>query len=364
MRYLLCTLLAVATFAMGPAAGAAVYDDVLAHWTFDSDFSDTTGTYNGTAVGSPTIATGAYESVVGGGALSLNGVDQAIAFGDIWFEDFTLSAWVFPQNIAASTTSTAIVLGDGTDGTSNQDWIRLESSTVRLKFSGSTVYPSTSESFGNHLWQHCVITRENDLVKVYRNGTEVASVSDVWNLFVPSHIGCKGNNFYKGLMDEVAVWDRAITQAEIDELYSQATFPEGPSIDTVVAGLIDVPGDASDTTASFAMSTGSRLSIAASALGSYTPALDGAGMNAASGVLMANAAVTEVYDPAVGTDRYPTVAVGPLSTADLTVATMKKGAGNPTRISADSAVAWFSFSDGWIAGHVNCRRDPLRRKRR
>ena len=68
---------------------------------------------------------------------------------------------------------------------------------------------------------------------------------------------------------------------------------------------------------------------------------------------MANAAVTEVYDPAVDTDRYPTASVGPLSTADLTVATMKKGAGNPTRISADTAVAWFSFSDGWTAGHVN-----------
>jgi len=143
MRTLFIIMATSLIVAAAHSAAAGVFDDAAAYWSFDSDFSDATGLHNGTGLGSPTITTALGQYAHGGGALLLNGIDQAVEFGDIPMTgDFSLAAWVLPETIALTSSSRAVVFGDGPVTPNNLDWLRLESQTVRFKFDGLTDAPS------------------------------------------------------------------------------------------------------------------------------------------------------------------------------------------------------------------------------
>ena len=356
MRTLLLFLAASLTVAASQSATAGVFDDAEAYWSFDVDFSDTTGMHNGTGVGSPTIATIPGQYAYGGGALALNGSNQAIDFGDIPLTgDFSMAAWLLPENLALSSASGTMVFGDGPVAPNNSDWIRLESNLARFKFNGVTHVSTTTDDFVNGAWQHFALTRESGAMTVYRNGIAVTSINKA-DSFTPSHIGNKSASWYKGLIDEAAIWTRSLDVSEIADLYSQSQFPSGPALSSVVVANIDVQGDSTSTTAVVMQSTGSRVTLTNVAKGSYEPAIDGVTLTPANGVLMATPRANEVFYPAVNGMRYPTVEVGrdgPFASTAMALATTKKGAGSPERIAADTAMAWFAFEDGWVGAHVN-----------
>ena len=201
------------------------YGDAAAHWTFDADFSDTAGTHHGTAIGSPEITHDPDYCITGGGALELNGKNEAVLFGDIPFDgDFTVSAWVLPENIDVGTTSEAVIFGDGPGNDSNQDWVRIESSTVKIKFDGESDVPNPRIDFENGEWQHFAMTRLGGKLRVYCNGHEVLVISKE-ETFTPSCIGNKQTNWFEGWIDEAAVWTRALSPSEIAQLVLLAGAP-------------------------------------------------------------------------------------------------------------------------------------------
>lgn len=209
--------------------GAGPFDDAEAYWSFDNGFTDATGNHDGTAVLGASIVTHPYGGVVGTGALKLAGpaTQQYMSFGDLALAGpFSLAAWVRPENIKPYGTGyDAVLWGDG----ENLDWIRLETGTARMKFDNSTkTMPSPVD---NGSWQHVVVTRDaSGLVTLFHNGQEAATMAAAaTNTFKPDRIGCKGGNYFEGLVDEAAVWTTVIDQAKIDALYAMAPQPAPPS---------------------------------------------------------------------------------------------------------------------------------------
>ncbi len=75
------------------------------------------------------------------------------------------------------------------------------------------------------VWQHVVSIYDNGAMRFYLNGTEyTTSVSEGSHSSAGTFtIGANQNgsgNFYKGLIDEVAVWDKAWCAAELTALYN------------------------------------------------------------------------------------------------------------------------------------------------
>ena len=204
--------------ASDPDLGPGVWEDMMAYWPFDTDAASGTGGHNGTLLNGATITTVPGEFVLGGGALSLDGVNDYVDFGDIALTgDLTLSAWVNPANIAALTASDAIVFGDG----ANADWLRLEANGVRCKWNNVTIEMPTEPDFVNLSWQHFFLVRSGSQLSVYRNGQLVATGTHA-ETFTPEFHGLKtpNTNYYEGFMDDVAVWSRALSGEELTILYN------------------------------------------------------------------------------------------------------------------------------------------------
>ncbi len=195
----------------------ALGDGLAASWPFDVVFQSTTGAHHGTPVGAVSITSAPGEYISGGGALSFDGLDDSVAYDPVSLPgDFTAAAWVMPLNIGVADASDAVVFGD----LANMNWIRLESDGVRIKFNDDRRLVLTSPDFVNGSWQHLAVVRTAGIVDVYRDGVLVGTLAHP-EPFTPQLLGRKQpvTSRYQGLMDDVAIWDRALDSGEIGLLY-------------------------------------------------------------------------------------------------------------------------------------------------
>jgi len=118
-------------------------------------------------------------------------------------------------------TPVSVILGyDGTNG-------------VDLRFGGNG-WVNDGETvignFSNNNWYHMVITRSSGTTwKFYLDGslmttrTENMTVGSSWMLGNYSRVNGNGNtnaHYFRGRFDEIAVWDRTLTAAEISAIYN------------------------------------------------------------------------------------------------------------------------------------------------
>lgn len=83
----------------------------------------------------------------------------------------------------------------------------------------------TGASVSPSVWQHVVAVYDNGVMRFYYNGTEYISGNDEGSHSSGSTFVIGGNNngsfnLYKGGLDEVAVWDEALTASEIIDIYN------------------------------------------------------------------------------------------------------------------------------------------------
>lgn len=110
----------------------------------------------------------------------------------------------------------------------------FDAQTGRATFYFSTIYTLVWEFFdgsARHLchgylpdeWSHYVVTQQGALIRCYRNGVWVGSANGGGNSLGGTFIlGARytlDQTFFKGSMDEVAVWNRAISSNEAVRIY-------------------------------------------------------------------------------------------------------------------------------------------------
>nr|CEL18799.1 Chitinase [Kibdelosporangium sp. MJ126-NF4]CTQ96348.1 Chitinase (EC 3.2.1.14) [Kibdelosporangium sp. MJ126-NF4] len=182
--------------------------------------NDRTGKgHNGTVAGATWSASGNT-----GGALSFDGVDDVVTVEDSNLLDLTngmtLEAWVRPNAGAAGWRT--VLMKERSDGLSYAlyadnaasrpaGWIRVGSADRNVD--GNAAVPANA-------WTHLAVTYDATTIRFHVNGVEVSSVPSTGNLTVsgnPLRIG--GNliwgEYFSGLVDDVRVYNRALTAAEI-----------------------------------------------------------------------------------------------------------------------------------------------------
>lgn len=105
---------------------------------------------------------------------------------------------------------------------------------------------SLDRSLFTNRWAHVAVTFDSSKLKLYVDGTMVAEhvlpspgpVTEIGGLVIGGHRAGTGRN-YDGLIDEVALWSRALTAAEITELHHSGT----PQALPVEVSAIDTDGD-------------------------------------------------------------------------------------------------------------------------
>ncbi len=168
-----------------------------------------------------------------GNAVSFNGTSDSISAPDsssLRITSYSVSAWIKPA--VAENFWTGIV---GKPGRNFNMWFGQSNSSsgfIHHRFHDSS--PNTNNGcpdsgavpIDGNTWTHVVITNDGTTCRTYLNGVQSVSGAVTGPLIVNNtvlqigkNLDGAASNYYKGLIDEIGIWNRVLSATEISALY-------------------------------------------------------------------------------------------------------------------------------------------------
>ena len=209
----------VAAYAFGEGNGSSV--------------ADSSGNGNtGTIANATWTTAGKY-----GNALMFNGVYAWVTVNDAaplhLTSAMTLEAWVNPSTVNAAWRD---VIYKGNDNY----YLSATSASQSGSPAGGGAFGSITELYGTaalatNVWAHLAVTYDGSALRLYVNGVQVSSVAQTGSLATsgnPLQIGGDSffGQFFNGIIDEVRVYNRALSAAEIQtDMYAPIAVSTAPA---------------------------------------------------------------------------------------------------------------------------------------
>lgn len=205
----------------------------IAYWKLDepagaTTFVDSAGTNNGSCASGACPTTGASGKV--NSAATFDGINDVISVPDsptwTFSGDFTLALWVKASSWSGNWWTRAFLGQDEGGGPLNK-WIFSYDGThtILLVYSSASGGPyliGNAWAPATDTWYHLAVTRKGNLYTFYRNGIPDGTQTDstpIPNIAAPLTIGwAEGAGSFNGTLDDVRIYNRALTAAEISAL--------------------------------------------------------------------------------------------------------------------------------------------------
>lgn len=283
-----------------PLAAQGLDADLVAYYAFDGDVTDSgPDGHDGTAVGAP-----AYLAGVRGSALRFDGVDDLVRFPGVpnatWDTAWT-AAWFMR---ADDLRRYSLLSKRGSCTVSQLIDVRMASTAPELvgfELSNGLATGVARAAVRADAWVHVAVVRDGSAARVYvdgRAGADVAApAQNLSGLIAPLAFGdspCVGSDGtlrFAGALDELRVYDRALSASEVDALanlptinLSPASATSGGRVSYTATELVPgrtytlrmgtrVPTTVLDTFTATASSTRRSFVVPDSTAGAYTVAL-------------------------------------------------------------------------------------------
>ena len=205
--------------------------NLVSYWSFDEATStiayDNQSTNNGTLTNGPTWQS--ESNCVSGSCLSFDGSDDYVNCGNpVITGTFTVEAWA-----QVATTSLRTIIGTRSPSDAGFDMKFQNGNSIHGDIGNGTTWITTAAdaSFNYQLntWYHLAYVVTPTGYTIYVNGNQVGSGSYAQNTPVFSDanhaiaIGAyevRGGEYFFGLIDEVRIYNRALSAAEISAIYN------------------------------------------------------------------------------------------------------------------------------------------------
>jgi hypothetical protein len=164
-----------------------------------------------------------------GAAVSLDGVDDYVQVGAqsslVMTSAASFTAWIHPTGAGSNGTVGGTIIGKEGEYIIN----RFPNGTIQWGFANSNpgwAYIDTGYVAPLNQWTHIAVTYDNGTIKTYANGSLVHTfngsgvIGDVYATQNDFRIGGRQLNsqLFQGRIDEVRVYNRALTASEIAQL--------------------------------------------------------------------------------------------------------------------------------------------------
>src|SRR3989344_650953 len=202
---------------------------LVALYTLDGNANDSAGGNNGTSVGGLTYTGGKI-----GQAISLGGSDYIDAGSglDMGSRDFSLSAWFKTSDIANT-----IAGKGGTYALGKRYFVGVSSDCggkIKGEIDDDSVkkFVCSSAALNDNTWHHVTLVREGTSLRLYEDGQQNTAPTDITGYGSltssrPFTIGSLFNessgaqsDFLTGSVDDVRVYNRALSASEVSEVYA------------------------------------------------------------------------------------------------------------------------------------------------
>ena len=198
---------------------AADDTNLLAHYKFDGDFTDSSGNGNDLTVGAGTPTTTNTEKVIGESANLLTDLhylkNDTISLAN---KEFSVAFWIK----MTSSASNHFFITQGTTSNNNYLQIGWGGNKYFLGFWNNDLNSSTVYSGDINNWVHLVfMVRSNNNQVIYRNGIEIASRANTtaFNGSGDLRVGIRRDDVatdsFTGYMDDLRIYDKALSETEI-----------------------------------------------------------------------------------------------------------------------------------------------------
>ncbi len=208
---------------------------LVGYWPLD-DTSGETAVDNSDSGNDATLVNGVLVNQAGqvGNAMSFDGEDDYIETPDTVYRpttgDFTISVWVNPERINMD----GYLVGYRYD---KNQWESPPYAGAYLAISADQLYYLTNVDGGYtnmgvaypgslNTWSNVILVKTGSNATLYFNGVSVTSMENLGTInynddSTPLSIGYAGTDqgrYFKGLIDEVAIWNRALSPEDIARL--------------------------------------------------------------------------------------------------------------------------------------------------
>ncbi len=201
-------------------------DPLVLDMRFDDDPAD--GVLDSSAYGNDGICD---SPVLVGGAYDFDGTDDYVDCGNDsslnLTDSLTISAWINPRTFGQNGWGRIVDKGDRTTGYSF--FVDKRTQGITYVIYGGILVPSNSNTVTLNQWQHVAVVydQSSSTVTFYVDGQQAGSAvyatSPVDSANSPLVVGIRGSDFrraFDGLIDELKVYNTALSQNEILQLYS------------------------------------------------------------------------------------------------------------------------------------------------
>jgi hypothetical protein len=170
-------------------------------------------------------------------AYSFNGINQNLINSTPNFtfnpaSSFTISFWYNRNN----TSTNGVLIMNATNAAGNFIWI-FQAGATNSQFGTNKqqfawIWAQTAST--TSAWTHIVCVYNAGAMTLYKNNVQVATGTythtNVTSAVMPLYVGRGvGGDFYNGKMDDIGIWNRALTVCEINDLYNSSNSLTGVS---------------------------------------------------------------------------------------------------------------------------------------
>lgn len=135
-------------------------------------------------------------------------------------DDFTIAAWIFPTRV---NDGYEMIYTQGTAVSTVAPYFAVLDTRLHVYITGT--YETGLNFITANEWQHVAVTRTSGVLNLYRNGVEYNGTRPTQNGTINNNsdgvIGkwYDSSHYFKGQIDEVAIFNRALNTTEIAALY-------------------------------------------------------------------------------------------------------------------------------------------------
>jgi len=262
MTKLRCYLRTVLLIAIGlfwfPVAWANLSDGLVAYYPFDGNAQDESGNGNHGTVHGATLTENRFGNTES--AYVFDGINDSISVDDgsqfNFINNLSVSLWVNPS--LSQSNNAGLIDKSHTHNSNNgiqKSWAIQQAVDHTNFFRLNYQYNNTDywSDFATvwlepNVWNHILVSKENETVKYYKNGTLVSiyngSVSSIdINGNLPLIIGAVNNwdRFFNGSIDDIRIYNRALSKSEIQQLYQMDNKPSDNCWAIYEKGSLHIP---------------------------------------------------------------------------------------------------------------------------
>ncbi|MFC1510613.1 LamG-like jellyroll fold domain-containing protein [Candidatus Omnitrophota bacterium] len=240
VAFLIASIFPGNVFAQDQASSAEQVDEMVAHYKFNGSFGDASGNGNGLTNYKGTEFSAGIEAR----GASFDGVDDGLGravLNNMPEQQISMGAWIkaemgegYSRIIEignSSNDSTAIVIDSDQKGTLNgfRYWVYIDGKRI-----GQTV--AADYDYHDNQWHHVFMTYDGEQMVLFVDGVQEASraasgeITSAPELNIGQCNGVNGGvaNTFKGMIDEVSIYNYALSAEDVYEEYSKYEAPPSP----------------------------------------------------------------------------------------------------------------------------------------